>query len=185
MGNSLQDQLKNSGLIDDKKAKQLKRAKSKEDKVARKVSGKGHAVDERKLELDRIKAEQVERDRKLNFDKNAKEQHKAISAQIKQLIQKNSISLGDDGKGGDKKYSFADGSKIKHLWISQLQVNQLSQGQIAIVRDLDKVALVPLIVADKIAQRDASAILFKAEKGEAMAADDPYADYQIPDDLDW
>lgn len=185
MGNSLQDQLKNSGLIDDKKAKQLKRAKSKEDKVARKASGKGSAVDERKLELDRKKAEQVERDRKLNFDKNAKEQRKAISAQIKQLIQRNSISLGEDGKAGDKKYSFADGSKIKHMWISQQQVNQLSNGQIAIVKDLDKFALVPLVVAEKIAQRDAGAILFKAEKSVEPAADDPYADYQIPDDLDW
>ena len=33
MGNSLQDQLKKSGLIDDKKAKQLKRAKLKEEKL--------------------------------------------------------------------------------------------------------------------------------------------------------
>ncbi|MFT4887232.1 MAG: hypothetical protein ACJAS2_002553 [Pseudohongiellaceae bacterium] len=185
MGNSLQDQLKNSGLIDDKKAKQLKRAKSKEEKVARKASGKGLAVDERKLELDRKKAEQVEKDRKLNQEKNAKQQHKAVNAQIKQLIQKNSIVLGAEGKGGDKKYSFADGGKIKHLWISQLQVSQLSQGQIAIVRSLDKAVLVPLIVAEKIAQRDPSAILFKAEKNVTLAADDPYADYKIPDDLDW
>ncbi|CAN0498361.1 unnamed protein product, partial [Discosporangium mesarthrocarpum] len=36
MPNSLQDQLKKAGLVDDKKAKQLKRAKSKQEKLARK-----------------------------------------------------------------------------------------------------------------------------------------------------
>jgi len=180
MGNSLQDQLKKSGLIDDKKAKQLKRAKLKEEKLVRKTTGKNFTVDERKVELDRQKAEQTNKDRKLNLEKNAKEQRKAIAAQVKQLIEVNSIRIE-----GDKKYSFADGSKIKNLWISQQQVDQLSNGQIVIVRKSDKVALVPAMVADKIEQRDSALIVFRAKKNEAVSADDPYADYQIPDDLDW
>ena len=180
MGNSLQDQLKKSGLIDDKKAKQLKRAKLKEEKLVRKSTGKKVAIDERQVELDRQKAEQVNKDRQLNLEKNAKEQRKAIAAQVKQLIEVNSIRIE-----GDKKYRFADGSKIKNLWISQQQVDQLSNGQIVIVRNSDKVALVPTMVADKIGQRDSSLIVFKAKKNEEVSADDPYADYQIPDDLDW
>ena len=47
---SLQDQLRKSGLIDDKKAKQLKRAKNKQEKLARKT--KNPAADQHKLELD-------------------------------------------------------------------------------------------------------------------------------------
>ncbi len=39
MSVSLQDQLKKSGLIDEKKAKQLKRAKNKQEKLARKTKG--------------------------------------------------------------------------------------------------------------------------------------------------
>lgn len=177
---SLQDQLKKSGLIDDKKAKQLKRAKLKEEKIARKANGKGRVVDERKLELEKKKAEQVEKDRQLNHEKHAAQQRKAIAAQVKQLIEVNAIRLE-----GDKKYSFADGSKIKNLWISQQQVDQLSHGHIVIVRALDKFALVPAMVADKIAQRDLASIVFRADKKEDISADDPYADYQIPDDLDW
>lgn len=180
MGNSLQDQLKKSGLIDDKKAKQLKRAKLKEEKLVRKTTGKNFTFDERKVELVRQKAEQTNKDRKLNLEKNAKEQRKAIAAQVKQLIEVNSIRIE-----GDKKYSFADGSKIKNLWISQQQVDQLSNGQIVIVRKSDKVALVPAMVADKIEQRDSALIVFRAKNNEAVSADDPYADYQIPDDLDW
>ena len=106
MGNSLQDQLKKSGLIDDKKAKQLKRAKLKEEKLVRKTTGKNFTVDERKVELDRQKAEQTNKDRKLNLEKNAKEQRKAIAAQVKQLIEVNSIRIE-----GDKKYSVAENQK--------------------------------------------------------------------------
>jgi uncharacterized protein YaiL (DUF2058 family) len=65
MPNSLQDQLKKSGLVDDKKAKRLKRAKNKQEKLARKT--KSPSVDEAKLALEKAKAEQVERDRQLNL----------------------------------------------------------------------------------------------------------------------
>lgn len=175
---SLQDQLKKSGLIDEKKAKQLKRAKNKEAKLARK--GKTPVVDERKLALEQRKAEQAEKDRQLNHQKNAKALNTAIKAQIKQLIATNEIK-----QSGEKKYSFADGSKIKNLWIEQKLVDQLSAGHIVIVRSAEKFALVPARVAEKIEQRDPAAIVFRAEKSAAVDEDDPYADYQIPDDLDW
>ena len=178
MVSSLQDQLKNSGLVDDKKAKQLKRAKHKQEKLARK--SKSPALDERKQELERIKSTKTAKDRQLNQEKNAKAERVSINAQIKQLVEVNSIS-----PDGEKKYSFADANKIKHLWISQQQVDQLSRGLIVIVRYAGKFALVPALVADKIGQRDPTAIVFRAEKSTSVAEDDPYADYQIPDDLDW
>jgi uncharacterized protein YaiL (DUF2058 family) len=189
---SLQEQLKKSGLVDDKKAKQLQLAKRKEEKLARqggvnkgKKENKNSQADERKRELDRIKSEQIAKDRQLNQEKNARAQRNAINAQIRQLIEVNAISLGGAGQAGEKKYSFADANKIKHLWISQQQVDQLSQGSIVIVRQSEKYALVPAMVADKIVQRNPEAIVFRAEKSTSSTADDPYADYQIPDDLDW
>lgn len=68
MPKSLQDQLKQSGLIDDKKAKELKRAKSKQEKLARKT--KNPAVDQTKLELEQAKAEQIARKKKRGQSKN-------------------------------------------------------------------------------------------------------------------
>ena len=178
--------------MDDKKAKQLQRAKLKEEKLARqggvnkgKKKNKNLQADERKRELERIKSELVAKDRQLNQEKNARAQRNAINAQIRQLIEVNAIAPGGAGQAGEKKYSFADGNKIKHLWISQQQVDQLSQGSIVIVRQSEKYALVPAMVADKIAQRDSEAIVFRAEKSTSSTADDPYANYQIPDDLDW
>jgi uncharacterized protein len=177
---SLQDQLKMAGLVDDKKAKELKRAKQKEEKLARKGKKGKAAPDEIKRELQQAKSEQAARDRQLNDEKNARAQRTAAAAAIKQLIEANAIS-----QGGDKKYSFADTGKIKQLWVSGQQVDQLGRGQIAIVRHAEKYALVPSVVADKIMQRDPQAVVSRAEQNKTPAAEDPYADYQIPDDLDW
>ena len=59
---------------------------------------------------------------------------------------------------------------------------------IAIVKLADQYVLVPINVSDKIAQRDASAVIFQADDSPATENsddDDFYATYKIPDDLDW
>ena len=182
MPNSLQDQLKKSGLVDDKKAKQLKRAKNKQEKLTRKT--RNPSVDEAKLAMEKAKAEQVERDRQLNLEKNKQAEQNAIAAQIKQLIEMNAI-----GKEGDQKFNFTDANAIKHMYVSQAQVDQLSRGTLAIVvqkngKDRNYV-LVPMGVALKIEQRDQEVVLFKAQENTTINEDDPYAEFQIPDDLTW
>lgn len=179
---SLQDQLKKSGLIDDKKAKQLKRAKNKEEKLARKTRNSG--VDERKLELEREKAAQIAKDRALNLEKNKRAEKRALAAQIKQLIEMNVVA-----KDGEQKFSFTANKVIKHIYVSQTQIDQLSRGTLAIVSqssgEKHNHVLVPMGVAEKIEQRDATVVVFKAEKNTALDEDDPYAEFQIPDDLTW
>ena len=182
MPNSLQDQLKKSGLVDYKKAKQLKRAKNIQEKLARKT--KSPSVDETKLALERAKAEQVERDRQLNLEKNKQAEQNAIAAQIKQLIEMNAI-----GKEGDQKFNFTDANVIKHMYVSQAQVDQLSRGTLAIVAQKNgkdrNYVLVPMGVALKIEQRDPEVVLFKAQENTTIDEDDPYAEFQIPDGLTW
>ncbi len=182
MSNSLQDQLKKSGLVDDKKAKQLKRAKKKQEKIARNT--KNPAVDQTKVELERAKAEKIERDRQLNLEKNRKAEQNALAAQIKQLIEMNTVA-----KDGDQKFNFSDANVIKHIYVSQTQIDQLSRGALAIVARQDRqgrnYVLVPMVVAEKIEQRDAKAVIFKAQKNTTSEEDDFYADFQIPDDLTW
>ena len=182
MSVSLQDQLKKSGLIDDKKAKQLKRAKNKQEKLARKT--KNPAVDEHKPELDRAKSEQMAKDRQLNLEKNRQAEKHALAAQIKQLIEMNIVA-----KDGDQKFSFTDTNVIKHIYVSQTQIDQLSRGTLAIVTQKQgqkyNHVVVPMGVAKKIEQRDAKLVVFKAQQSTIREEDDPYADYQIPDDLTW
>jgi uncharacterized protein YaiL (DUF2058 family) len=175
MSVSLQDQLKKSGLIDDKKAKQLKRAKNKQEKLARKT--KNPAVDEHK-------SEQMAKDRQLNLEKNKQAEKHALAAQIKQLIEMNIVA-----KDGDQKFSFTDTNVIKHIYVSQTQIDQLSRGTLAIVTQKQgqkhNHVVVPMGVAKKIEQRDAKLVVFKAQQSTIREEDDPYADYQIPDDLTW
>ena len=182
MPDSLQDQLKKSGLIDEKKAKQLKRAKNKQEKLARKT--KNIEVDQHKLELDRAKLETVTKDRQLNLEKNKQAEKHALTAQIKQLIEMNIVT-----KDGDQKFSFTDANIIKHIYFSQIQIDQLSRGTLAIVTQREgqkqNHVLVPMGVAKKIEQRDATVIVFKAVINTISEENDPYADYQIPDDLTW
>lgn len=69
---------------------------------------------------------------------------------------------------------------------------QLINGRLAIARlfinasgDCEY-AIIPAVVADKIAQRDAdSIVLNSALSQEEQDEDDPYADFKIPDDLMW
>jgi len=181
MGNSLFEQLKKTGLVDDKKAKQ---AKHKQYKNKKQKSRKGTPApaDEATLLAQKTHAEKVERDRQLNQAKKEEAEQKAIAAQIKQLIETNRI---DDG-GGDVVYNFTDANVVKRLYISQQTHAHLIAGRLAIARLGDDYELVPVPVAEKIRQRDEQCIILCEPSAEdGLSEDDPYADYKIPDDLMW
>jgi len=57
-------------------------------------------------------------------------------------------------------------------------------GRLVIVRIGDATELVPRVIGEKIAQRDA-ALVVQVKRAAEVDPDDPYAAYQIPDDLMW
>ncbi len=176
---SLQEQLLKAGLVDEKQAKKVNKEKRKNAKVQRKSNEV--AVDETKLRAQQAREEKAERDRRLNAERKAEQDAKAIAAQIRQLITTHRQSKDR----GDIAYNFADGGKIKKMYISGVLQQRLSNGQLAIVRLNDGYELVPAVVAEKIAQRDPNSVVALNKKVDLPAGDDPYADYQIPDDLMW
>ncbi len=178
MVKSLQEQLLGAGLVDKKKLKETQKQQRKE----KKKQPKGQQqVDEQKRLAQEALAKKAERARELNLKKNAEAEQKAIQAQIKQLIETNRIS-----RSGEINYQFTDGGKIKRLLVDDTQQNQLVKGIIRIVKSAESYALVPKLVAEKIAQRDEAAIMVLNTKVDsAVDEDDPYADYQVPDDLMW
>ncbi len=175
MANSLQNQLLKSGLADAKRAK----------KIHQQVLEAGkNAKDETKESVMLAQAQKAERDRELNRLKKEEMERKAIVAQIKQLIEVHRI----DRKSGDVHYQFTDQGKIKKMYVTDALINQLVKGQVAIVRFADAYELVPTVVAEKIALRDASLVVvlnIRATVTNQEPGDDPYADYKIPDDLMW
>lgn len=176
---SLQDQLLKAGLIDEKKAKQVRKEKRKTAKVQRKSND--IVVDETKQQVQKAREEKTERDRQLNAARKAEAERKAIAAQIKQLIEMNR----QPKDRGELAYNFTDGGKIKQLYISATLQRRLTNGLLAIVKLNDGYELVPAPVAERIAQRDPASIIALNAKQETPEDDDPYADYQIPDDLMW
>ena len=176
---SLQEQLLKAGIVDKKKAKQVEQEKRKKAKQANKGQPQ---INETKEQAQKALAEKSERDREINRQREAAAEVKAIAAQIKQLIEANKI----EHNSGESSYQFTDGAKIKKIYVTAKQHNQLSRGLIAIVRLKDQYELVPAPVADKISQRDEKIVLVKNQANkEELEEDDYYADYKIPDDLMW
>ncbi len=175
---SLKDQLLNAGLVNKKQLQQAKKQKHQQ-----KQQGQTIADQETRQRVELAKAEKIARDRALNQQRKQAAEQKAIVAQIRQLIETNQVRCDN----GEVAYNFTDGTKIKRLHLTEPLVNELSRGLLAIVKQDDSYTLVPKKVAERIAQRDASIVLVchspdaKADQDE----DDPYADYQIPDDLMW
>lgn len=182
MAGSLQDQLLNAGLADARKAKQLEKAKRKDNRVARKAGVE--IVDENKVAAQEALADKARRAREMNDARNADAQRKAVNAQIRQLIENNRISRD----GGNIGFNFTDGKKVKKLYVTGMQQKQLAAGNLAVARLGDGHELVPAPVAVKIAERDSSRIIFCQESGDSgLSAEeqDWYKDYDIPDDLMW
>ncbi|XAW90632.1 DUF2058 domain-containing protein [Vibrio sp. CDRSL-10 TSBA] len=169
---TLQEQMLKAGLVNEKKLKKAKKGSKKSRVQAREVK---EAVEEKKRQ-------QVERDKALSAQQNEERQSKEIQAQIKQLIAMNKLDLGD----GDIKYNFTDGTLVKSLYVESLVREQLSKGILAIARFEEGYAVIPSVVANKIAQRDEQAIIDQKEpESDAIDEDDPYADFVVPDDLMW
>ncbi len=175
---SLQDQLLKAGLVDQKKASKAKKARHKQAK--QKQKNKIEAVDEAKLAAQRAQAEKVERDRQLNQQRKEEAERKAVAAQVRQLIEMNR-----QPQQGDVAYSFTDGSLVKKIYVDEVQQKQLSNGRLCIVKLDEGYELIPTRVAEKIQQRDETTAILSNQPTETPDEDDPYADFQVPDDLMW
>jgi len=179
---SLLEQLKNAGLVDEKKAKQTQKEKRKQQKQARRT---GEKDDEIKQSAEQTRQAKAERDRALNREREALAQQKAIAAQIRQLVQTHSQARHLRGEA-EVEHNFTDERKIKKIYLSHSIQQQVIRGQLAIVRHADDYALVPRVVAEKIAERDPEAVVVaNTRPADTPVEDDPYKDYVIPDDLMW
>lgn len=177
--NSLQEQLLKAGLANEKDAKKLDKEKRKKNKVNRR--SKSPIVDETKQQAEQTRQEKAKRDRELNRSRDQDAQKKAIAAQIKQLIDVNQV-----GYAGEVEYHFSDGAQIKKLRVSDAIQAQLTRGRLVIARHNNAYAVIASEVAERIAQRDESYIVLANQKADDnIDEDDPYADFQIPDDLMW
>jgi uncharacterized protein YaiL (DUF2058 family) len=179
MANSLHDQLLKVGLVDKNKLKKARQDQRKKDKQERRSKTK--AVDQKQQQAEQALASKVERDRKLNRQRQEKAESKAIFAQIRQLIETNRQPQDD----GEIPYNFIDDKKIKKIYVSEETRKQLSSGRLAITKLDSQYEIVPAAIAEKIRIRDEKCVIPLNTSQENNAGDDTYADYRVPDDLVW
>lgn len=180
MNNPFQEQLLKAGVVSKQQVQKVQQEKNKKKKQQK--SKKEPVIDQNKLKARQQAEEKAKRDRELNQRKQQQARGKAISAEINQLITDNLIKRDESC---DIAYNFEHDKKVKRIYINADMKQQIINGKYGIARIDGRYELVPLSVAEKIKQRNEKRIvMFEAEQ-KVKDENDPYADYEIPDDLIW
>mgnify|MGYP006073874163 FL=1 len=181
---SLQDQLLKAGLTTKQKTRQANSDKRKKNKQKR--SGVEHEAtlqEQVRQDLAKAKVDKLAKDTALNDEKklqlNAKEQF----LRIKQILDHHQIK----NVFGDAIYNYTSDVKIKKLALDHDTHKALINGRLALCGLDDVTYIVTSETAEKLSKLDNNIILVQNDKVEDEGLDesDPYADYQIPDDLMW
>jgi uncharacterized protein YaiL (DUF2058 family) len=179
MGNSLQDQFLKLGLVDKKKVNTIKKQKHRKKKQQ---PAKKQVVDENVLLAKAALEKKRARARELNLLRDEKLKKRETAAAIRQMIISGMLEKDESGIA----YRFNAGGRIQRIFVSKEMADKLSSGQLAIVTLGDKYEVVARETAEKILQLDSGIfVLINIPEKERKSDDDPYAEYEVPDDLMW
>ena len=180
MRNPLQEQLLKAGLVKKSKVAQVAHEQTK----ARHGKAPPTPTAEQR-EVERLRAERVERDRALSAERNAQSRSQEQRAQARQIIQTQQVP-----REGEIEYRFTDGTAIRSLLVNEALRTQLANGSLVIARLGEGYALLPRAAAQKVYERDAGMIVLDHARTESAAhdatdEDEHYARFKVPDDLIW
>lgn len=179
MGNSLQDQLLQAGLVS---REQLSKAKKQKHKQTRPRKGGKRAAAKAKPQPDPRQAEKAAHDRDLNQQRDEVRRQRQVNAEVRQLVSRHRHprSESDD----DVPFHFDNKGKVKRIYVAPATHRLITDRKLVIVNDNGVFELVPPDIAEKVRQRNPSLVIDLPEE-QAPDADDPYAAFQVPDDLMW
>ncbi len=183
MGKSFQEQLLKLGLVDKTKASKAKKELHQNKKQNAKAGKKNIPVDENALLLQQVEEKKKARARKLNLQREAKLKKRAEDAQIKQLVEQHRLKKDDRGIA----YRFTVANKIQRIFVAKDIADQLSDGRLGIVGLADQYEVLPRAILEKIqAISDRVFVTINAASSKkSFDPDDPYAGFEVPDDLMW
>jgi uncharacterized protein YaiL (DUF2058 family) len=134
-----------------------------------------------KGQAQQAQAAKVARDQELNRRREDKAQRRARIAQIEQIIEQNRVPRLET----EDFYSFIDGKKVRRMSVDVQRREQLTRGELVIVRYRGHYAVVPAAVAERIRERDANMVVPFIQPKPSAEPDDAYKDFVVPDDLMW
>lgn len=183
MAKSLQEQLLASGVAKPKQAKKARRDKTKREREARRQGRQSEEA--ARLARDVAAAEQAKRERDLQLAEQQKQERARRESQgaAAQLIAQHGIKPvpSDDVTP----YSYSIAGKIRKLAVSAPQRQQLADGKLGIVRHAGSAKLLDRDVAQRLQALIPDQIWLVEPQDDAPDPDDPYAGYEVPDDLMW
>jgi hypothetical protein len=180
MSDSLRDQLLKAGLITEGKVKSVHQAEEQRRRQL-KSAGKRQPRDAPPSAAQQEAAKKAARDLELNRRQQAAAQHRAIGAQVEQLIEQARLPRLES----DQYYSFVDGRKVCRIAVDAQRRSGISGGKLAIVRYKGFYEVVPAAAAQTIRERDGTAVIALDRDQKTAPEDDPYRDFVVPDDLTW
>jgi uncharacterized protein YaiL (DUF2058 family) len=134
-----------------------------------------------KAQAQQAQAAKVARDQELNRRREDKAQRRARIAQIEQIIEQNRVPRLET----EDYYSFIDGKKVRRMSVDAQRREQLTRGELVVVRYRGHYAVVPAAVAERIRERDANMVVPLVQPKTSPEPDDAYKDFVVPDDLMW
>ncbi|MBL4764304.1 MAG: DUF2058 domain-containing protein [Colwellia sp.] len=181
---SLQEQLLKAGLTTKQKTRQANADKRKKNKQKRSGVQHGASLQEQVQQgLAKAKTDKQSKDNTLNEQKRQQLADKEQVLRIKQILIHHQIK----NVAGDNDYNYTFDTTIKKLPLDAVTHKALVSGRLALC-GLDGVTyLVTRETAEKLSELDNNVVLVQNDKvlDQQVDEDDPYADYQIPDDLMW
>lgn len=183
MGKSFQEQLLQLGLVDKKKAGQTKKEQHQTKKQQAKLGKKNVVVDENVLLAQQAEQKKKDRARELNLQREAKLQKRAEDGLVRQLVEEHRVAKDDKGVA----YRFTVASKIQRIFVAKEIADKLSDGRLGIVGIAEQFDVLPRRIVEKIqsVSNRVFIALNSASAEPALDPEDPYASYEVPDDLMW
>jgi uncharacterized protein YaiL (DUF2058 family) len=177
VGNTLQEQLLKAGLVDKNKANKANKELRKQTRQQRNKKQTATPTAEQSRQQ-----EKAAKDRELNLRREEARKQREIAIQIKQLVESHRHPRSNDDD--DKPFYFNNKGKVKQMYVSADTHKLITSNKLVIVNCNGVFELVPKEIAEKIRQRNPSLVIDLTEE-KPTSKDDPYADYQVPDDLIW
>ncbi len=183
MVSSLQEELLKAGLVDKDQVEKAQRKTKKTKRQQRASKPKKAQAAQATSEAERVaRREKATRDRELDQQRNEVRRQREVAAQVRQLVRQHRHPRAESEN--DRPFHFENKGKVKRIFVSEDTRRLVASGKLVIVNDNGVFELVPPAIAEKIRQRNPSLVIdLPAEK--APTEDDPYAAFQVPDDLMW
>jgi uncharacterized protein YaiL (DUF2058 family) len=181
---SLRDQLLQAGLVNEEQVKNAERQAQRQQYQGQKHQPRAQRNGPTAQEIAAKKQAEAKavRDQELNRKQLEKAQRKALYAQIRELVTQNRIARPDV----EETYNFIDGGKVRRIRADAALRERITRGELMLVRCEGRYELVLPVIAEKIRERDARAVV---AQGQAAATpeviDEAYKDFVVPDDLMW